>query len=112
MSRETYMHDGRKWRHHVCSGPVNCTLAYAGLHRAGAFRRLWRGGGAAHLILPVIEPRLKGAVEEFRANLQDLDRRAIVPFNRKAEWGADGRIMPHAPVYSPFIRRKQHLDLE
>ena len=30
----------------------------------------------------------------------------------QAEWGADGRIVPGAPVYSPFIRRKQHLDLE
>jgi NAD(P)H dehydrogenase (quinone) len=60
----------------------------------------------------VIKARLKGVVEEFRANLQDLDRRTTIPFNRKAEWGVDGRIMPDAPVYSTFIRRKQHLDLE
>jgi NAD(P)H dehydrogenase (quinone) len=29
-----------------------------------------------------------------------------------AEWGADGRIVPGAPVHSPFIRRKQQLQLE
>jgi hypothetical protein len=29
-----------------------------------------------------------------------------------AEWGACGRIAAGAAVYSPFIRRKRHLDLE
>jgi NAD(P)H dehydrogenase (quinone) len=33
-------------------------------------------------------------------------------FNRMAEWGADGRIVPGAPVHSAFIRRKEHLELE
>jgi NAD(P)H dehydrogenase (quinone) len=29
-----------------------------------------------------------------------------------AEWGADGRISPEAPVHSAFIRRKKRLELE
>ena len=29
-----------------------------------------------------------------------------------AHWGEDGRIVSEAPVYSPFIRRKQSLPLE
>jgi NAD(P)H dehydrogenase (quinone) len=29
-----------------------------------------------------------------------------------AHWGEDGHITPQAPVYSPFIRRKQRLALE
>jgi hypothetical protein len=28
-----------------------------------------------------------------------------------AEWGANGRIVAEAGVHSPFIRRRQHLDL-
>jgi NAD(P)H dehydrogenase (quinone) len=28
------------------------------------------------------------------------------------EWGENGRIVPGAPIHSPFIRRKQHLELE
>ncbi len=56
--------------------------------------------------------RLRGVVEEFRAALPRVGQRATIPFNRKAEWGSDGRIAPGAPVHSPFIRRKQHLELE
>ena len=39
------------------------------------------------------------------------DRRPMIPFNRMAEWGANGRIVPEAPVHSPFIRRRRDLDL-
>jgi hypothetical protein len=28
------------------------------------------------------------------------------------EWGEDGRIRPDATVHSPFVRRKQRLELE
>jgi hypothetical protein len=31
---------------------------------------------------------------------------------RKSEWGPDGRIVPDAPAYSPYIRHRKHLDLE
>ncbi len=43
---------------------------------------------------------------------RDIDRRAVIPFNRMAEWGANGRITAEATIHSPFVRRKQHLDLE
>ena len=32
--------------------------------------------------------------------------------SRMEEWGPDGRIAEGAPVYSPFVRRKERLDLE
>ena len=41
-----------------------------------------------------------------------LDAQATIAFNPMAEWGTDGRIKPGAPVHSPFVRHKQHLDLE
>ena len=28
------------------------------------------------------------------------------------EWGPDGRLAPGAPVHSPYIRRRQQLELE
>jgi hypothetical protein len=49
---------------------------------------------------------------DFRAALPQAATRATIPFNRKAEWGPDGRILRDAPVYSPFIRRKRHLELK
>jgi NAD(P)H dehydrogenase (quinone) len=111
-SRETYMHDGRSGDIELMLWPVNFTLAYAGFTALEPFVAYGVEAGLQYSDPAVIKARLKGVVEEFRANLQDLDRRTIIPFNRKAEWGADGRIMPDAPVYSPFIRRKQSLDLE
>jgi NAD(P)H dehydrogenase (quinone) len=59
-----------------------------------------------------IEARLKAIVADFQATLPNVAERSTIPFNRKAEWGADGRIMAGAPVYSPFIRRRPKLDLE
>lgn len=60
----------------------------------------------------VVEARLAAIVEEFRAVLSQSETRATIPFNRKYEWGEDGRIIPGAPVHSPVIRRKQRLELE
>ena len=59
-----------------------------------------------------IAARLDGIIADLRVSLAEIDRRPVIPFNRKAEWGADGRIVPDAPVYSPFIRRKAKLDFE
>jgi len=76
------------------------------LHGGRALRVVWRRSRAA------LHARLRAITDEFRTVLPGIDTRATIPFNRKAEWGEDGRIVPGAPVYSPFIRRKQHLDLE
>ena len=59
-----------------------------------------------------VATRLKRVEENLGATLQGLDQRAVIPFNRMAEWGADGRITAAAAIHSPFIRRKQHLELE
>lgn len=59
----------------------------------------------------VVEARLKRIEEDLGARLRRLDQAAVIPFNRMAEWGADGRIVPGAPVYSPFVCRRQNLDL-
>ena len=60
----------------------------------------------------VVEARLERVAADLGATLQGLDGRAVIPFNRMAEWGADGRIIPGASVHSPFIRRRQRLELE
>ena len=100
-SPETYMHDGRSGDINLMLWPVNFTLAYAGFTVLEPFVAYGVEAGLQYSDPAVIKVRL-----------QDLDRRTTIPFNRKAEWGVDGRIMPDAPVYSPFIRRKQHPDLE
>jgi len=59
-----------------------------------------------------VEARLKAIVADFRATLPRVAERAVLPFNRMAEWGEDGRIIAGAPVHSPFVRRRRRLELE
>jgi NAD(P)H dehydrogenase (quinone) len=80
--------------------------------RAQPLCRLRRGGRLRYSDASVLEAGLKQVEAKLGATLQELDRIAVIPFNRMAEWGADGRIKPEAPVHSPFIRRKQRLQLE
>ncbi len=112
-SAETYGFDGRSGDIDLLLWPVNFTLAYVGYSRACALRRLRRRGR------PQIFGRLRGGgAAEARGSRTSMPRSGVwisapvVPFNRMAEWGADGRITAEAEIHSPFIRRKQHLDLE
>ena len=59
-----------------------------------------------------VEARLDRIAESWAATLAKLDDVPAIPFNTMAQWGSDGRIVPGAPVHSPFIRRKQRLELE
>ena len=58
-----------------------------------------------------IDARLAEITEALRSDLRHVDERPKVPFNRMSEWGADGRIKPDAPAYSPYMRHRRELDL-
>ena len=111
-SRETYAFDGRSGDIDLMLWPVNFTLAYVGYDVLAPFVAYGVEAGLRYSDPAAIERRLRGVVEEFRAELLRVGSRAKIPFNRMAEWGADGRIAPGAPVHSAFIRRKEKLDLE
>jgi NAD(P)H dehydrogenase (quinone) len=111
-SPETYAHDGRSGDISLMLWPVNFTLAYVGYTVLEPFVAYGVEAGLRYSDPAVIAARLERVVADFRMTLGDLDRRPVVPFNRKSEWGADGRIVPDAPVHSPFIRRKAKLEIE
>lgn len=109
---ETYAHDGRSGDIDLLLWPVNFSLAYVGYTVLPPFIAYGVEAGLRYSDASVVEARLKQVESQLAAALESLDRRAPIPFNRMAEWGADGRITAQAPVHSPFIRRKQHLKLE
>lgn len=111
-SRETYMHDGRSGDIDLMLWPVNFSLAYVGFEVVDHFIAYGVEAGLRYSDPAVVEARLAGIVEDFRTTLPRIAQRPTIPFNRKAEWGEDGRIRPDAPVHSPFIRRRKVLDLE
>jgi NAD(P)H dehydrogenase (quinone) len=110
-SRETYAYNGRSGDIDLMLWPVNFSLAYVGYTVLEPFVAYGVEAGLRYSDPAAIEARLREILGAFQATLPRLDQRRVIPFNRKAEWGPDGRIVPEAPVYSPFIRRKEHLDL-
>ncbi|MGF7161242.1 NAD(P)H dehydrogenase (quinone) [Rhodoligotrophos appendicifer] len=111
-SANTYAHDGRSGDINLMLWPVNFSLAYAGFEVATPFIGYGVESGLRYSDAGEIERRLAAIVEDFRRILPRALERPTIPFNRKDQWGQDGRIIPGAPVYSPFIRRKEHLELE
>ena len=111
-SPETYGFDGRSGDIDLLLWPVNFSLAYVGYSVLAPFVAYGVEAGLRYSDASVVEARLKRVAEDLEAVLQALERRAVIPFNRMAEWGADGRIVPGAPVHSPFIRHKRQLALE
>ena len=111
-SADTYAFDGRSGDIDLLLWPVNFSLAYVGYAVLAPFVAYGVEAGLRYSGASVVEARLKRVEDDLGAALHDLDRRAVIPFNRMAEWGADGRIVPGAPVHSPFIRRKRQLALE
>jgi NAD(P)H dehydrogenase (quinone) len=111
-SRATYAHDGRSGDIDLMLWPVNFSLAYVGYEILAPFVAYGVEAGLRYSDPAAIEERLKAIVADFGAMLPRLGERATIPFNRMEEWGTDGRIVAGAPVHSPFVRRKQRLELE
>mgnify|MGYP003114492817 FL=1 len=111
-SRETYAHDGRSGDIDLMLWPVNFSLAYLGYTVLDHFVAYGVEAGLRYSDPAAIKVRLNNVVTDFRTVLSDIDQRPAIPFNRKADWGEDGRIVPGAPVYSPYIRRRKQLELE
>ncbi|MGH6934340.1 MAG: NAD(P)H-dependent oxidoreductase [Dongiaceae bacterium] len=110
-SAETYGFDGRSGDIDLLLWPVQFTLAYVGYSVLSPFVAYGVEAGLRYSDASVVAARLKAVAENLAAALADLDRRAVIPFNRMAEWGADGRVVAAAPAYSPFIRHRQRLEL-
>jgi NAD(P)H dehydrogenase (quinone) len=111
-SRETYAHDGRSGDIDLLLWPVNFSLAYVGYEVLAPFVAYGVEAGLRYSDPAAVEERLRAIVVDLCAALPRAGERATIPFNRMAEWDADGRIAPGAPVHSPFIRRKRRLELE
>jgi NAD(P)H dehydrogenase (quinone) len=110
-SAATYAFNGRSADIELLLWPVNFSLAYVGYSVLAPFVAYGVEAGLRYSAAAVVETRLKRVADDLSKAMGNLDRRGTVPFNRMAEWTPDGRIAAGAPVYTPFIRHRQHLDL-
>ncbi len=111
-SAETYAYNGRSGDIDLMLWPVNFSLAYVGYAVLEPFVAYGVEAGLRYSEAAVVEARLKRIEQDYGAALARLERRGTVPFNRMSEWGADGRIKPDAPAYSPYMRHRRDLPLE
>ncbi len=111
-SRETYRFDGRSGDIDLMLWPVNFNLAYLGFTVLKHFVAYGVEGVLRYSESQAINDRLYEVSHKFSEVIADWPNRETIPFNKRAEWGPDGRIIPSAPVYSPFIRRREHLSID
>jgi len=111
-SPATYAHDGRSGDIDLLLWPVNFSLAYVGFTVLEPFTAYGVEAGIQYSTPGEVANRLEAIKSALAARLDNLDSAPIIPFNRMSEWGADGHIVPDAPVYSPFIRHRAKLELE
>ena len=110
-SADTYAHNGRSGDIDLMLWPVNFTLAYVGYKVLEPYVAYGVEAGISYSNPEKITQRLKDIENDLESKCRGLDRIAEVPFNRMEHWGQDGRIIPTAPVYSPFIRHSEKLDI-
>ena len=111
-SRETYAFDGRSGDIDLMLWPVNFSLAYVGYDVCQPYVAYGVEAGLRYSDPTEIEKRLAAVAEEYAGMLPRVFDRKTLSFNRMDEWGDDGRIEPDAPVYSPFVRRREKLEIE
>ena len=111
-SPETYAYNGRSADIDLLLWPVNFTLAYVGFDVLPPHVAYGVEAGLKYSEPSEIEARLRQVGAAYTARLGTIEDEAPLPFNRMNEWGADGRIKASAPVYTPFMRHREHLELE
>lgn len=111
-SPETYEFNGRSGDVDLLLWPVNFSLAYVGFDVLRPHVAYGVEAGLRYSDPREVEERLATIQADYATRLRTIGSEAAMPFNRMDEWGPDGRIKPSAPVYSPFIRHKERLDIQ
>lgn len=112
-SAATYAHNGRSADIDLLLWPVHFSLAYVGFDViAPQVAYGVEGGGPQYSARAEITGRLKKIAADYASRLRSIETEPALPFNKMSEWGPDGRITPDAPVYTPFIRHREHLEID
>ncbi|HLJ21339.1 MAG TPA: NAD(P)H-dependent oxidoreductase [Stellaceae bacterium] len=110
-SPETYAHDGRSADIDLLLWPVNFSLAYVGFTVLQPFVGYGVESALRYSSAEVVEARLSRVADDLADRLHRIDASPVIPFHRMADWTDGGRIKPEAPVYSPFVRHREKLDI-
>lgn len=111
-SPETYAFNGRSGDMDLLLWPVNFTMAYVGFEVLAPFVAYGVEADLRYSDDDTLARRYAAIEADLRARMATLDESPVIPFNRMAEWTAEGHIAEGAPVHSPFMRHREKLELE
>jgi len=111
-SAETYAYNGRSGDIDLLLWPVSFTLAYVGFDVLRPHVAYGVESGLRYSGNDIVEKRLAGICEDYVRRLGAIESEGCILFNRMSEWGDDGRIIPGAPVHSPFMRHRERLEID
>ncbi len=111
-SRDTFAFNGRAGDIDLLLWPVNFSLAYVGFDVLTPQVAYGVEAVAVYSQPREVKERLARIPIDYASRLQAIEDEPTTPFNRMSEWDADGRLKPNAPVYSPFLRHREHLEIE
>ncbi len=110
-SPETYAFNGRSGDMDLLLWPVNFTMAYVGFEVLAPFVAYGVEADLRYSDDDTLAKRYAAIEAGLRARMELIKDSPVIPFNRMAEWTADGHIANDAPAYSPFIRHQEELEL-
>ena len=110
-SVDTYAFDGRSGDIDLMLWPINFSLAFVGFEVLAPHVAYGVEAGLRYSDPEEIRERLQRVEAAYVERLGRIMTEAPLPFNRMADWGANGRITASAPAYSAFIRHREHLDI-
>ncbi|MFP6731531.1 MAG: NAD(P)H-dependent oxidoreductase [Alphaproteobacteria bacterium] len=111
-SPQTYAYNGRSGDIDLLLWPVNFTLAYVGYGVLEPHVAYGVEAGVRYSDPHEVAERLTQIPKDYASRLQSIENEDLISFNQTSEWGEDGRIKPSAPVYSPFLRHREQLEIE
>ena len=111
-STEACAHDGQEGDTRLILWPINYSLHYIGFTVLEPFLITGVLGGLRSEAAVAQRRRLDEQLHSYRAQLANLDAIPAIQFNAAEDWDEYGKLKPHAPVHSPFIRHRLDWRLE
>jgi NAD(P)H dehydrogenase (quinone) len=110
-SAEACVHDGQEGDTRLILWPIHYALRYVGFAVLEPTLITGVRGGYSGEAAAVQDRYLDVQLQSYRLRFANLDNIPVVPFNAENDWDERRKLKPNAPIYSPFIRHREKLQL-
>ena len=111
VPEQSVLYNGREGDADLILWPIHFRLYYMGFSVLPPLKVYGIRGGLQGEEADVLCAYVEDIKDEYRERLLAIDRTPALLFNKVDDFDIEGRLKLLAPVYSPFIRHRKHLDL-